>query len=606
MMRDEVAVAILDAYPRRKMTRAEAKEVVKAWAESSGWHRDRWGNYHPREGIRIKLTKQRVQRQSKSGGRWSNLSSTPYIGAAQNLVKKAAEAADDEEALAKVTQRKARRREEREKRAAQAQEEGRRERIEAMVAKVISAEDPVGFLSMYETGSAGPEFKSRYAELGGQIDRLQRMGRTPVDQDFFRTQHPPLAPVLMDSEAQWVEEIDGVPYTVTLRHGQANRAVVEIGHIGSMGLGTRVDPITRAAMPTFEEREGDAYLSGYILRRPGADPTALLFLLQSLHKQRGAGSRVLDLWCNLMDAYGIDAWVAEAVGDEGVAFLERKVAHGRLEKLGERGSNLVMRCVGGYRGRQQQLALNPADVFRFPERPERVTIGSRTYAISDVGVPMRIGDVPADEEDEEVGAHLLTGLGTPWRYIWVYEPESGRLESYRHSDGEWKVLASAGDYPDTFRELQERGHLNRVTPEEMGEFEAEMRRRNDEAIARLQEAWEEVKGDEQREVDALVRRYFDERLRGRVERALDDAEQGVYPFDFEFNDRIPRSREHQAKTHVITQALSRAGYFQPYGTELEAYVLDAMGIGDVDELDDPQSLQWAAYDFTDEIRSELM
>jgi hypothetical protein len=601
-MKTVVAEAILAAYPQKKLTRAMAHSIVVAWAKANGWPMDRWGNFHPREGIRMKFTAQRVQRQEKRDG-WRNLSSTPLIDSANKLVKLAAEALGDADALAKIEKRRTSRSAARDKRAAGAQEDQRKRAVEDMAAKVISAEDPEGFVRMYDTDRPTSEFKLRYMNLTQQIGALQKMGRTPVDGDFFRTQHPPLAPVLIETKASWVEEIDGVPYTVSMQNGDRHRAVIEIGHLGG---GNRVSPITKAAIIDFEERVGDSYASGYLQYRPGREPIGVLFYIQSLTSRSGAGSRVLDLWCNLMDAFGVDVWLAQAVGEEGLAFLEAKIAQGRLQKLGASRRDMTLRCAGGYRGRQQRLPFikNPGDVLAFPERPDRVQVGERSYALSDVGVPMILGDDDVSDADDEAGprgASAWEPLVPLWRYIWVHEPRSDRLEMYRHSDGEWKVLGSPRDYPETFEKLRKSGQLNVVTPEELEAFEREMRRRGDDVLASLQQSWEEGQSDEQRRVGQLVEQFYREHVEAELERAWAEIAAGVYPFDFEFNERIAEhaSREDQARMHALYKTVERLGFSSGEDSALARYVLSAFGRSDWEEMEDIQSLDWAQRDFMD-------
>jgi len=601
-----VARSILEIYPGKKLTNATAREVVLVWAASSGWREDRWGNFHPREGLRVKLTKQRVQRQKKrDDGTWSNATSTPLIEAAQNLVQKAAEVLGNEEVLGKVSGAKEARRGAQQARASKAETEARKRQVEAMAAKVISMEDPVGFLTLYETDKAPAVFQRRYTELTGQIDRLQALGRMPTDQDFFRTTHPPLAPVLIQSMASWVEEVDGVPYTVSLRHADRDRAIIEIGSIGSMGLTNRIDPITKAAVIDFERREGDSYISGYIHRRAGQAPAALLFFIQSQEKRRGGGGRALDLWCHLMDSFGVDAWLAEAVGSDGEAFLGRKVASGRLENLGRRGANFVMRCTGGYRGRQLSLTPNTADVLSFPERPPRVEIAGRSYALSKVGVPMfweepspfSVQVFDLDELDDQ-GARVIDAGGNPWRYVWIYEPTGNRLEMYRYSDGDWKVAGSAQDYAQVFRELERSGQLNRVSPQEQVEFEQAMRERYEGTLGALKEAWEAEKSPQQQQVEDLIARFYVEEVQPEVERAWAAIDRGVYPFDFGFNERIAEyePREDQARMHVLHTTMRRLGFTDEEGSALERYVLGQMGLEDISQLEDMQSIQWGLSD----------
>lgn len=858
-MDQHVAEAILSEYPHKKINGTIAAQIVRAWAAAKGYEEDRWGNFHRDDESRIKLTKQRVQTQRKFAGdkRWSNIKSVSLIGAAQRLVKKAAEALGDDKALAKVSAGTKKRRVARERRSEEARKEQLQRDVLSMVAKVVSSEMPMGFVRLHDTGAASPEFQTRYNELVHRVQALRRLGRPLTDQDMFSTFQPPLAPLLMKNlEAVWIEDMRGVPYTVSIRNAGPGVAVVEIGSTSTKrSMGTRVDPVTGWVSSRQDvDRIGDAYVSGRI-RRTKDGPVAVLYFIISKNKQQGAGSRVLDLWCNLMASYGIDAWVAEAVGDEGQAFLGAKVQSGRLEEVGRQGSNIVMRCLGGPEGRQPMLpgvplkpnaptewspwrarrdledrleervrawrsgdhgrpgdrpladgvdnfppvedpnpllwlweryesdpdmltrfaarqyatrayawavpdeeaieevaALGPilevgagrgywarlisdaggdvvatdahppadrfypvealdaeqavrkygarrtlmlvwppyddsmavralreyerqggerviyvgegaggctgddglhaalgeqstwtvsrvidipqweglhdvltvyerglsrnaagtsprphrrvspnAKVMSFPEKPPRVQIESRTYALSKVGVP--ITAVPTFDPPPDAGAQVVEGGGNPWKYIWVHEPKSDRLEMYRYSDGDWKVLGSSLQYPKTFDELRTTGQLNVVSPVEMEEFEAAMRRRSNETMRHLQEWWEQEKSDEQRRVDQLVAQFYRERMRPELDRQWADIARGVYPFDFVFNerlaDRVPK--EEQARMHAFYSTASRLGFEDSADSALETYVLRGLGYESYEDLEDPQALQWSMSDFLDQV-----
>lgn len=604
-MRIEVAREIMEVYPRKRLDLASARTIVHAWADASGWERDQWGNYHPPGGRRLKITKRVVQRQQKRSGRWRNLSSTPLVQAANNLVEKAAEVLGDEEALRKARGAKAKRVEKRTKQRDRAAAERDQRELETMALKIVSAEHPEEMVLAQADGRLPLKLQQAWSRTVGQLKKLRELGRMPVDGDLFSSQMPPIAPLIADAEATWVESMRGVPYTISIRHAGTNQAVIEIGSTaGEMSLGTRVDPVTMSVSPQLDiDREGDGYISGRVQRTPRG-PVGALFMIISQQKQRGAGSRMLDLWCNLMEAYGVDAWVAEGVGEEGLAFLAAKIRDGRLEELGRQGPNLVMRCIGGPEARQQRLAFNPADVLAFPERPDRLTIGSRTYAVSDIGVPFIDDDADPDEEreDEEpalIGARVIDAGGNRWRYVWVYEPDSDAFEMYRHSDGEWKVLGRPSDYPQTFEELKRLGQLNTVTPDELAEFQAIMRERSEDTLASLKESWDLSKGDEQRRVDELVERFYDERVRNAVERAWDDIDRGVFPFDFTPQDS-GLSRERQARMHALQSAMQRAGFTYHEDSDLERYVMDALGYRTWEDFEDPQSVQWAWHDFLDD------
>lgn len=597
-MKTEVASEVLRAYPGRKLDIETAKEIVRRWAEASGWELDRWGNYHTPSGMRIKITKRQLQRQTKRGGTWSNVSSTPLVEAAHNLVAKAAEAAGDEAVLAKVTGAKAQRAEvagRRQEKAKQAEVEAE---IGATVAKLLSVEDPEGFVAHVKLKQATPAFAGRAVELTRELRGLRERGRVPTDGELFSSYDPPLAPLLVEADAQWVEQVRDVPYTISVAHSRAKRdtAVIEIGATG--GLGSRVDPVTRVQLWEPGHREGDAYLSGRITWTPKG-PIAVLFMIIAQQKQTGAGSRLLDLWCRMMDAYGADVWGAEAVGPEGQLFLEAKVRDGRLRLLSRDGSNWVVACEGGDEARQQRLKFNPADIRQFPEQPRRVTIGSRTYALSDIGVPVAAMLTEQERHFEEMEDFTIIQTGAdPYRYVWVYEPRSQRLEMYRYSDGDWKVLGVRADYPGTFRDLEQRRQLNTVTPDELVEFEREMRRRNEEMLVQLQEAVEEAKTDEHREVDRLVAEYWEAHVEPEVARAWGDIDRGVFPFDFRPSENLEAhgvSRERQAKSHVLSGIMERTG-FAPYDSPLERFVIERLGR----EPEDVQAIQWAVGDFLHE------
>ena len=51
------------------------------------------------------------------------------------------------------------------------------------------------------------------------------------------------------------------------------------------------------------------------------------------------------LWCRLMKGYGVGPWLAEAIGDEGEAFIKAMVANNKVRVLGVRGRNAVLECL---------------------------------------------------------------------------------------------------------------------------------------------------------------------------------------------------------------------------------------------------------------------
>lgn len=255
------------------------------------------------------------------------------------------------------------------------------------------------------------------------------------------------------------------------------------------------------------------------------------------------------------------------------------------------------KIVGGVYAYAAAGLMPNGDVVEMPEAPPRMDIGSRSYALSDIGM-----GAPTQSAIEQGGARVISGGGTPWRYIWVLEPDSGQLDSYRHSDGEWKVLGQAKDYPGTVQRLRQARQLNIVTPEELAEFEAEMRARNEDALEAAQRIWESMKSGEQHKVEAIVKAYWDEKVQPMVDQLWVAIDSGVEPIGFEydadFEQRTGKDWQAQAKMYAFFLAVRRAG-FKPYESPLEDYVVSRMGLSDVGELEDIQAIDFAHGDVLD-------
>jgi hypothetical protein len=346
-MNPEAAVPILAAWDRRKITGKNAKDVITAWLRTKDYREDNYGNFLMPSGQRYHFSKQRLQRQDKRGGRWANVRSTSLIDAATNLLIKSAQATDDTAVLDRLEGARTKRGEQKTKQAKQRELERAHEEVRRIAINMVAAEMPLEFAEWHASGSPPPDIKRAFDMHMEQLEALRRLGGTlPADEDLFNIQEPPFAPLLVDvGPVEWNQPHEGVVYTVTIEKAESrdNVAIIEIGATGD--LGQRIDPVTMSARMDVHgmNREGDAYLSGYI-QRTDDGALGVLFFIISKTKQRGAGSRILDLWCDLMEAYGSAKWVAEAVGDEGLAFLERKVESGRLESLGGRGKNYLFRC----------------------------------------------------------------------------------------------------------------------------------------------------------------------------------------------------------------------------------------------------------------------
>jgi len=344
----EVANAILAAWDRKKITGKNARRVIQAWLRAKGYREDHYGNFLMPSGERYHFSKQRLQRQKKyGGGRWSNVRTTSLIEAATNLLIKSARATDDATVLERLEGARTKRGEQKAKQAKQRELERAHEEVRRIALNMVAAEMPLEFAEWHASGRPPPDIKRAFDMHMEQLEALRRFGGTlPSVEDLFNIQEPPFAPLLVDvGPVEWDQPHEGIEYTITVEkaRGKDNTAIIEIGATG--GMGQRIDPITGSTRMDAHgiERQGDAYASGYIMRTDEGALGVLYFIIAK-EKQRGAGSRVLDLWCELMQAYGSADWHARAVGDEGQAFLDKKVASGRLEYLGKYGPDERYRC----------------------------------------------------------------------------------------------------------------------------------------------------------------------------------------------------------------------------------------------------------------------
>lgn len=167
------------------------------------------------------------------------------------------------------------------------------------------------------------------------------------DSTFASVDKPPTPPLFYNVNYLWSEVVDGVEYTVHMKQAEKGVAIVTIGSSG--GFGMVVNPRTHQMQQAYYISKGDAQISGQIAFN-GDTFLASLFLIASTDKQKGAGTRVLSLWCRMMAGYGIEAWRGEAVGPEGAAFLKALTAHGKIEILGAQKSNLKVQCTAGIWG----------------------------------------------------------------------------------------------------------------------------------------------------------------------------------------------------------------------------------------------------------------
>jgi len=348
-----VAEAVLRAWDGKKVTLDSGKRITSAWLGAKGYHRDPWGNYIVEEGkVRWHYSKQVLHQQEKSFGDWRDRKSLAIIDTANVLLTKAARTLGREKDVEKLLGHREARKEQREKRTSRQATKRMEETAQVWATKLVAQRDPEGYVQALTGGDTEQrrEFYAKAREAYQQCLKQLEAGGAYSDGEIASTDEPPFA-AFFDKRCryEWNEDVQGVPYTFLVQQKSVDVCEVHIGKPTETGMTGRIDPMTHMEKwdtPTVNAK-GDGYISGYVERRPGKAPVAVLFFISSHEKQQGAGSRMLDAWCSMMSGWGVERWIVQAVGEEGEAFVQAKVRSGRLALHGRSGRDLVVSCVGG-------------------------------------------------------------------------------------------------------------------------------------------------------------------------------------------------------------------------------------------------------------------
>lgn len=235
---------------------------------------------------------------------------------------------------------------------------------------------------------------------------------------------------------------------------------------------------------------------------------------------------------------------------------------------------------------------------RAPRNPHTVTLAGDKYVLSTHSGGL-MGDLTELPEEAEEGARVIyVRPEDPWKYLWAYDTDRQVLAMWRVSDGSEKEYGSAKSQTGLIVKLDKKGELNRVTGAQFRSIETAMRAQED-AHTRALEQWvEESKTNAQRDVDALVREYFDTKVRPMMDRAVSDVERGVIPLGFKA-DPGGFPVERQMKSYVTGKL---------YEKLLDLDVIDAYVRSQGVDLDtiDSQATQWARDDvWLDYLKSVL-
>ena len=204
-----------------------------------------------------------------------------------------------------------------------------------------------------------------------------------------------------------------------------------------------------------------------------------------------------------------------------------------------------------------------AAVLPFKARPGVPTFKVRgdKYVLSTDGGPL--GDREDDADQPSYGGRLIgpDPNANKWRYLWAYDTEKQIVAMWRISDGSEKVempARSAGAY---IVRLEKRGQLNRVTTAEFRAIRSEMEHQEDEAIKSMQETLDAAKGAAEKQLDGLVRAYFEKEALPVLQRGLSDVRDGATPIGFKPMGPAAQGDEawllRQKSSHVLGQVFRR-------------------------------------------------
>lgn len=354
-MKPETAQAIVahvkDKSVSPRMTTTVAQGVLTTWIKARGWTRDRFGNFLNPDNTseRYHFSKQKLHHQEKDGD-WRNRENLPMIDAAVNLIVAAAVVVQDGELEQAFRATKGKRQEERQDRVKESGDKKLLALAHRLAVKEVAFQQPKEIAAAYlgkATQKQIGKLNEHIVSLRGKWQgHLTGHGQVPDDGQFASADRPPFLPVLGKGSGsgledyRWTETVDGVRYSVSVKGVAPQEAQIEIGRQAGMSVSAVSHTMTLAD----RNAEGDAYISGRVFYQKDRRAGGALFLIMAGDKQRGAGTRVLSIWCRMMAGYGIDRWIAQAVGPEGAAFMRALEKKGKLSLLDTQGAHWVVSC----------------------------------------------------------------------------------------------------------------------------------------------------------------------------------------------------------------------------------------------------------------------
>jgi len=326
--------------PGRKVDGDVATHAIQAYLRAEKkLTPDRWGNFVEPDGkTRWKIADRVLKRERKFDFGWKNMQSVSKVAFATEVLASAY--ATVEGAYGEVKEAEEKRLTAADKSRTKAAEKRAAEEAAAAAVKVVGMEEPdLALRSLFDRDArvALKEIEKRAAPLAAEFLRLG----VPSDQQlgFHYTQPHWLAFAGYNYNSD--VKVSGVTYTVTYTAHGRGQVAVEVGAVSD--IRGRVDPFGHGVdFYGGEERRGDAYISGKLEMGDDGAVRASLFYLQATKKHSGAGRRILQIWTDIVKAHGQDVFIAEAVGEEGQAFIEALARHNVLEIVKRSGSYMLV------------------------------------------------------------------------------------------------------------------------------------------------------------------------------------------------------------------------------------------------------------------------
>lgn len=317
-----------------KLDGGAARAIIGVWLRHEfGAQEDKWGKFHVGE-HRWDLGRSVARKQGRySNGGWFNVKSYDLIGLAAVILKNAGIEAGGEILEKRKTAKESAK--------TKREEKARQDAAQMLANKDIAfkhRDETLAWLQGHDIGDA------RHEALRAESLALkeQYLAGGPSDDAFASLDAPPVLPIYRSVDYNWSVEQDGVRYSVRVEHADGKIANI---HIGKASEWMSVDPSRHSiTMWTGPELQGDGSADGTIRDRDGV-LVGSLFMVAAKKPRSGAGTRMLKIWCRMMAGYGVEKWIGEAVGEEGMAFLEGLERKGAIRIEAREGSYVGVRCL---------------------------------------------------------------------------------------------------------------------------------------------------------------------------------------------------------------------------------------------------------------------